>query len=147
MTGANRTMLTACAAYIVAYVLAYVLIGGADNAYDAATSVSPIAMHDAERMLSAAFDLAVVPGLLSLWAYDARTWAGGFAVGSLTAFAAGGFHVLAHMGTWLLPAVAVGFAGGLALFALTGKKPAQCALFAVELTLAVLQVAFLVVYC
>ena len=65
--------LTACVAYVVVYLVTYAVVGSADNAYDTFVFSGGVARHDAERALSAAFDLMVVLGIAFLWVIKART--------------------------------------------------------------------------
>ena len=61
--------------------MVYIAIGSFDSAYDFSTVTGEIVRHDAERALSAAYEIAVVLGLASLWPYDVRSWRGGLAAG------------------------------------------------------------------
>ena len=135
--------LTSWVAYVVVFLVTYAVVGSADNAYDAFVFSGDVARHDAERALSAAFDLMVVLGLTFLWVIKARTLLGGAIVGLVVGYAAGGIHVLAYMGEWLPVAMAVGLAGAFLVFALV-RRPIACSLFGVLSALATVQILFLV---
>jgi len=145
MVDINRNMLVACVVYLAAFSVAYVAVGSRDVAIDAAMLDSSIAQHDAERSLSVVYDVSVVLGMLSLWIYDARSWKGGAAVGLVTAMAAGGLHVGLGMGAWYPLAFILGYVGAFMLAFLANGRPVVCALFSIEVALAVLQAAFLIV--
>ena len=137
--------LLACVAYIVAFTAVFYVAGSFDSAYDHAMLVGDIAIHDAESALSSIYCLAAVLGLGSLWLYDVRTWVGGAIVGVLTAMAAGGFHVFANIGSWMLITATFGIACvGIAL-AVFRRPPAVCTLLAMEVMLALAQAVFFVV--
>ena len=143
MGGLGEGRIVACACFLAAYMVTFVAVGSLDNAFDAVIAANDIARHDAEWALSATFELFAIVGLASLWPLRVATWYGGAAVGLLAASAAGGFHVVSHVATWLSAALVVGFAGGFALFAVGKRRPGACALFGVEVALAALQVAFI----
>lgn len=132
----------ACVAYLAAFTAVFYVAGSFDNAYDHAAPIGDIAMRDAESALSAIYCLAAVLGLGSLWLYDVHTWIGGAIVGALTAMAAGGFHVFPNIGSWMLIAAAIGVACGGITLATFCKPPAVCTLLAMEVMLALAQVAF-----
>ena len=142
MEGLDKGRVSACACFLAAYILAYVAIGSFDSAYDFSTVTGEIARHDAERALSAAYEVSVLLGLASLWLYKARSWRGGVAAGALAALAAGGFHVMLHMVAWLPLSMASGFGSGLAFLVLGRRRPVACALIGVESALAMGQVLF-----
>ena len=135
--------LTACVAYAVVFVVANVVVGTADNAYDAFVFSDVVTRHDAERALSMGFDLMVLIGAAVLWMLKAKTLLGGAIVGMLVAYTAGGLHVIAYMGEWLPLAMAVGLAVALIMFALV-RRPGVCALLGVLTALAAVQILFLV---
>ena len=145
MIDVNRNLLAACVAYLAAFSVVYVVVGSRDVAIDVAMLDNSIAQHDAERSLSVVYDVSVVLGMLSLWIYDARSWKGGAAVGLVTAMAAGGAHVGLGMGAWYPLAFILGYVGALMLAFLANRRPVVCALFSIEVALAVLQAAFLIV--
>ena len=144
MEGFGKEKVAACACFMVVYIIAYIAVGTFDNSLDAVFAADDIARHDAEWALSASFEAFAIVGLFSIWVYGIGSWPGGLAIGLLSAFAAGGFHVMPRMTAWLPVALAAGFTSGLALFAIGGKKPIACSLFGVEASLAALQVAFIV---
>ena len=143
--GFGRNKLVVCACYIAAFFIEYAFIGKLDAAFDASVALTDIARYDAENALSMIFEAFVVLGLASIWLYGIRTWLGGIAVGLVAALAAGGLHVLGHMGAWILPAMLVGTVAALVLPVFTRGRPAICAIFGVEICLATLQVIFIVV--
>lgn len=143
MEGLGEGKIVACACFLATYMVAYVAVGSFDNAVDAAIAANDIARHDAEWALSATFELFVVVGLASLWPLGAATWHCGAAIGLLTAFAAGGFHVIPHVATWLPIALIVGFASGFVFLGVSKRRPGTCVLFGIEAMLSVLQVAFI----
>ena len=129
--------------YAAAFMLVYVPIAAFDNAFDTLAFGDTLAGHDAERALSAAFEIGILLGLMSLWLYGAWSWWAGVAVGLLTAMAAGGAHVLPYVGILIVvAAAAAGCAGGFALIVTTHKHPLVCIVFAIDLALAVVQVLF-----
>ena len=143
MEGLGEGKIVACACFLAAYMVAYVAVGSLDSAVDAAIAANDIARHDAEWALSATFELFVVVGLASLWPLGVATWHCGAAIGLLTAFAAGGFHVISHVAAWLPVALIVGFASGFVLLGVGKRRLGACVLFGIEVALAALQVAFI----
>ena len=139
----GRERVFACAGFLVAYILVYIAIGSFDSAYDFSSIADQIARHDAERALSAAYEVAVLLGLFSVWVYDVSSWWGGMAVGALAALAAGGFHVAAYTAGWLPLSMAAGFGSGFAFLVLGRRRPVACALLGIEAVLAMAQALFI----
>lgn len=139
----GRERVFACAGFLVAYILVCIVVGSFDSAYDFSSIADQIARHDAERALSAAYEVAVLLGLFSVWVYDVSSWWGGMAVGALAALAAGGFHVAAYTVGWLPLSMAAGFAIALSFMVLGKRRPVACALLGVESALAMAQVLFI----
>ena len=135
----------ACVCFMAAFVLASAAVCPFDDGFDAFALSEEVARNDADQALSTACGITAILGLASLWPYGVRSWGAGAAAGLLAAFAAGGLHVMGHAAACLPLALPVGFLGGLMLLTVGGRQPGACALFGVEVCLAIVQVLFIIV--